>query len=125
MKSYGEEFSNEENKARAENISSISEQKILQQASDILTPELAEEIKLVWEDEGIQKVYQLKSEYNLLDSANYFLNQISTIGNPKYQPTQQDILRTRQKTVGIVETDFKIDNRRVFFIFSETEVQIG
>jgi hypothetical protein len=114
MKSYGEEFSNQENKNRAENISSISEQKILQQASEILTPELAEEIKLVWEDEGVQKVYQLKSEYNLLDSANYFLNQISIIGNPKYQPTQQDILRTRQKTVGIVETDFKIDNRRVF-----------
>ena len=56
------------------------------------------------------------SEYQLNDSAKYFLDQIDTIGSPNFLPTTQDILRSRVKTTGIVEINFKVKdlNFRVF-----------
>ena len=56
------------------------------------------------------------SEYQLNDSAKYFLDQIDTIGKPDYLPSTQDILRSRVKTTGIIEINFKLKdlNFRVF-----------
>lgn len=45
-------------------------------------------------------------EYQLNDSAAYYLNSLDRISHPNYIPTQQDVLRTRVKTTGIVETHF-------------------
>lgn len=45
-------------------------------------------------------------EYQLNDSAAYYLNALDRISRPGYVPTQQDVLRTRVKTTGIVETNF-------------------
>ena len=33
-----------------------------------------------------------------------YLNSLETLGDPKYVPSEQDILRTRVKTTGIIET---------------------
>lgn len=35
-----------------------------------------------------------------------FLNSLDRLGKPNYMPTEQDILRTRVKTTGIVEVHF-------------------
>lgn len=35
-----------------------------------------------------------------------YLNDLDRISQPIYMPTQQDVLRTRVKTTGIVETHF-------------------
>lgn len=45
-------------------------------------------------------------EYQLNDSASYYLNDLDRISQTNYIPTQQDVLRTRVKTTGIVETHF-------------------
>lgn len=45
-------------------------------------------------------------EYQLNDSAAYYLNSLDRISQQNYIPTQQDVLRTRVKTTGIVETHF-------------------
>uniref|UniRef100_A0A8V1A9P8 Guanine nucleotide-binding protein G(i) subunit alpha-2 n=1 Tax=Gallus gallus TaxID=9031 RepID=A0A8V1A9P8_CHICK len=45
-------------------------------------------------------------EYQLNDSAAYYLNDLERIARADYIPTQQDVLRTRVKTTGIVETHF-------------------
>lgn len=37
---------------------------------------------------------------------NSYLNDLERISKPDYIPTQQDVLRTRVKTTGIVETHF-------------------
>lgn len=44
-----------------------------------------------------------------LDSAPYYLSELTRIGKPDWIPTDQDILRSRQRTTGIVETDFTVD----------------
>lgn len=39
-----------------------------------------------------------------------YLDSLDRIGASDYQPTEQDILRTRVKTTGIVETHFTFKN---------------
>lgn len=71
-----------------------------------MTPELAHIMKRLWHDAGVQHCFQRSREYQLNDSASYYLNELDRISQPGYVPTQQDVLRTRVKTTGIVETNF-------------------
>lgn len=71
-----------------------------------ITPALGNLMKSLWYDKGIQHCYMMSSKYQLIDSAGYFLNQLDTISKPSYLPSEQDVLRTRARTLGIVETRF-------------------
>lgn len=70
------------------------------------TPELIQVMGRLWKDKGIQQSFARAREYQLNDSAGYYLAQLDRIGSPDYVPTQQDVLRTRVKTSGIVETHY-------------------
>uniref|UniRef100_A0A8C5JWM1 Guanine nucleotide-binding protein G(i) subunit alpha-1 n=2 Tax=Jaculus jaculus TaxID=51337 RepID=A0A8C5JWM1_JACJA len=71
-----------------------------------MTVELAGVIKRLWKDSGVQACFNRSREYQLNDSAAYYLNDLDRIAQSNYIPTQQDVLRTRVKTTGIVETHF-------------------
>lgn len=71
-----------------------------------LTPELVSLMKKLWCDPGVQQCFGRSREYQLNDSAAYYLNSLDRISHQNYVPTQQDVLRTRVKTTGIVETHF-------------------
>ncbi|MCJ8742940.1 hypothetical protein PDJAM_G00088080 [Pangasius djambal] len=71
-----------------------------------MTAELAGVIKRLWKDGGVQACFSRSREYQLNDSAAYYLNDLDRISQATYIPTQQDVLRTRVKTTGIVETHF-------------------
>ncbi|CAB0007670.1 unnamed protein product [Nesidiocoris tenuis] len=71
-----------------------------------LTPELTQLMKSLWADPGLQLCFARSREYQLNDSAAYYLNSLDRISQPNYIPTQQDVLRTRVKTTGIIETHF-------------------
>ncbi|XP_065307651.1 guanine nucleotide-binding protein G(i) subunit alpha [Dermacentor albipictus] len=71
-----------------------------------ITTELASLMKRLWQDPGVQHCFARSREYQLNDSASYYLNALDRISMPSYTPTQQDVLRTRVKTTGIVETHF-------------------
>lgn len=75
-----------------------------------LTPELANIMKRLWNESGVQHCFSRSREYQLNDSAAYYLNALDRIARPGYVPTQQDVLRTRVKTTGIVETKFSFKN---------------
>lgn len=60
----------------------------------------------VWNDPAIQETYKRSSEFQLSDSAAYYFNKIEEIGAPNYVPNEQDILRSRAKTMGVVEIEF-------------------
>lgn len=72
-----------------------------------ITPDLASSMDKLWRDEGVQKCFERSNEFQLNDSAAYFLNSLPRIAAPDYVPTQQDVLRTRVKTTGIIETKFR------------------
>jgi len=67
-------------------------------------------MKRLWTDEGVQQCFQRSNEYQLNDSAKYFLDDLDRLGRKDYMPTEQDILRTRVKTTGIVEVHFSFKN---------------
>ncbi|KAG6932312.1 G protein subunit alpha 14 [Chelydra serpentina] len=69
-----------------------------------------EAIKKLWADPGIQECYDRRREYQLSDSAKYYLTDIDRIALPSFVPTQQDILRVRVPTTGIIEYPFDLEN---------------
>jgi guanine nucleotide-binding protein G(o) subunit alpha len=79
-------------------------------------PELLAAMKRLWADSGVQVAFSRANEYQLNDSAQYFLDKMDEIAKPDYLPSTQDILRTRVKTTGIVEINFLLKdlNFRVF-----------
>ncbi|KAI2797240.1 hypothetical protein RDWZM_010259 [Blomia tropicalis] len=78
-----------------------------------LTPDLAMIMKKLWNDTGVQECFRRSREYQLNDSAHYYLTSLDRICQVEYVPTQQDVLRTRVKTTGIMEINFKF--RGLFF----------
>jgi len=83
-------------------------------ASSIESGEIPEELWLImknlWNDSGVQACFHRSREYQLNDSAAYFLNALERISQPSYIPSVQDVLKTRIKSSGIIETQFKMKN---------------
>ncbi|ORZ33541.1 guanine nucleotide-binding protein G(o) subunit alpha-like protein [Catenaria anguillulae PL171] len=73
-------------------------------------PGLVAAIKGMLADEGVKTALARAKEYQLNDSAKYYFEHIDRITQPGFTPTDQDILRSRVKTTGIVENTFIIDN---------------
>jgi GTPase SAR1 family protein len=63
----------------------------------------------LWDDPGIQEAYDRRREYQLTDSAKYYLNDVRRLAVPDYLPTEQDILRVRVPTTGIIEYPFDLE----------------
>lgn len=63
-------------------------------------------MRRLWTDPGTKECFERSREYQLNDSASYYLNSLDRVSQPGYIPTQDDVLRTRVKTTGIVETHF-------------------
>lgn len=72
--------------------------------------QFVEAIKALWADSGIQECYDRRREYQLTDSAKYYLDDVDRITQPDYLPTLQDILRVRSPTTGIIEYPFDLDS---------------
>ncbi|CDR39671.1 RHTO0S04e07668g1_1 [Rhodotorula toruloides] len=58
-------------------------------------------------DPACRAVVARGSEVSVPESLPYFLSQLCRLADPRYQPTDQDVLRCRQKTTGVSETTFK------------------
>lgn len=62
----------------------------------------------LWTHPLIQTVFLRRNEFQLNDSAEYYLKQVRTMAAPDWIPTTDDVLHSRVRTTGIVQTDFKI-----------------
>lgn len=67
-------------------------------------------IRRLWADSGIRVCYNRRCEYQLLDSTEYYMNNLDRISSPDYIPTEQDVLRVRFPTTGIHDYSFTIKN---------------
>ncbi|KAK5608818.1 hypothetical protein CRENBAI_019845 [Crenichthys baileyi] len=67
-------------------------------------------IRRLWSDGGIRICYSRRCEYQLLDSTEYYLNNLERISAQDYIPTEQDVLRVRFPTTGIHDYSFTIKN---------------
>jgi GTPase SAR1 family protein len=89
---------------------------VLLNVGKIWTEQLGKNISDLWDDPGIKKTYERRNEFQLDDSAPYFFSNLSRINQSNYIPTESDVLRSRVKTTGIVEMDFKMNNQTVKLI---------
>ncbi|CAH1126934.1 unnamed protein product [Ceutorhynchus assimilis] len=70
----------------------------------------ADAIQDLWNDSGVQECYDRRREYQLTDSAKYYLSDLDRIRAEGYLPSEQDILRARAPTTGILEYPFDLDS---------------
>nr|CAI5864777.1 unnamed protein product [Callosobruchus analis] len=94
-----------------ENRCRYSYEYILNLGPDIptnFTDEYFDHVKTAWSDEGVQRTYERSNEYQLIDSAEHFLNRIDEIRKPDYIPTNQDILFCRITTKSISRIEFEV-----------------
>ncbi|KAI6234629.1 G-protein alpha subunit [Aphelenchoides fujianensis] len=73
-----------------------------------LTEELSAAMQRLWADEGVRECYRRSNEFQIDDSASYFLDNLNRLSAVDYTPTEQDLLRTRIKTTGITEIFFDL-----------------
>ena len=56
----------------------------------------------------MQGMFTRRNEFQLNDSAEYYFQNVERVSAPGYEPTTDDALRSRVRTTGIVQSDFKI-----------------
>ncbi|KAJ3082187.1 guanine nucleotide binding protein, alpha subunit [Rhizoclosmatium globosum] len=83
---------------------------------ETLPDEIVNAVEVVWKDAGIQYCYSRANEFQLVDCCGYFLNRAKEVCNPEYNPTEQDILNTRQMTTTVSETRIMVE-KKIFRIF--------
>jgi len=81
-----------------------------------ISPNLADGIEAFWNDSGTRKMLKRQNEYQLIDSAAYYITHVKRILDPTYQPSEDDVLRVRIQTTGIIETSFMVDNKKFIMV---------
>ncbi|XP_069025899.1 guanine nucleotide-binding protein G(q) subunit alpha-like [Embiotoca jacksoni] len=97
-------YKHEHNEANADIVNGVDVEKV----TTLMKP-YVDALKSLWSDAGIQECYSRKREYQLSDSAKYYLNDLDRIADTAYLPTQQDVLRVRVPTTGIIEYPFDLE----------------
>lgn len=88
-------------------------QKDLEELEDF-TAEEKTKIRTFWSDSGVQKCFERRREFQISDSAEYYLNALDRLWADDYVPTLQDVLRVRVPTTGIVEYTFQMRRDVIF-----------
>jgi guanine nucleotide-binding protein subunit alpha len=90
-------------------VTAECEEIMAQDSSGTIDLAVKDAIAKVWATESAQAAKKRESEFHLLDSAPYFLDKVQDYFTDGFMPTQQDILRTRLTTTGIIETSFMLE----------------
>jgi len=77
-----------------------------------LDPVNVEHFKNLWRDPGIQHTFTNRSKFQINDSAKYFFERLDQISARDFVPNDMDVLRSRVRTLGIVESAFEIDGNK-------------
>jgi GTPase SAR1 family protein len=94
-----------------------SKQAVMDYKCDALVDmKLADHIEHLWRDPGIQRTYERRNNYQLVDSAEYFFLKVKEIAHPDYTPSMDDVLRVRVRTTGIVEQSFVIERNEFLMV---------
>jgi len=87
-----------------------------------LFPSIVEEIKAIWRQRSTRDTLDRKAEFYLLDSAPYFMNRIDEVKMKDYVPTDEDVLKSRKQTTGIVDVEINARLAHDSVIFKITDV---
>ncbi|KAL2873114.1 G-Protein alpha subunit [Colletotrichum sp. CLE4] len=77
-------------------------------AQDPLPRDYLQPVKELWVDGGVKQAIAKGNEFALHDNLAYFCDDLDRIWDASYEPTDQDLLRSRLRTTGITETVFDL-----------------
>lgn len=77
--------------------------------NDPINVPIGNAIKKLWADPGMQTVWSRRSEFQIIESVQYYFNKIDIIKMPDYLPDKDDIVYSRVRTSGIVTERYIID----------------
>ncbi|GAM22076.1 hypothetical protein SAMD00019534_052510, partial [Acytostelium subglobosum LB1] len=84
---------------------------------------IIQDIMTLWQTNEIQHQYTIRengglgsSQYQLNDSASYFLNNLDAYSTETFIPTEQDILRVRTKTTSVKEAEYVFRGLRFMMV---------
>ncbi|KAJ1919256.1 Guanine nucleotide-binding protein alpha-2 subunit [Mycoemilia scoparia] len=78
-----------------------------------ITKRFVTSMEKLWGDPIIPRLMVRSSDFYIMDSAPYFFSNIQRIGKEDYLPTEADVLRSRSKTTGIIETRFTMGHTSI------------
>ena len=61
---------------------------------------MAEAIEILWKEDAIRFIYDLRATMKIDDSCAYFWDNVRRIAAPNYVPNNEDILLVRYRTTG-------------------------
>jgi len=73
---------------------------------------LVQPLSDMFADEGVKEAIDRANEYQLNDSTIYFWERANDLLASDYVPTEQDVLRARVRTTGIVQQNFQIGEKK-------------
>ncbi|GAA5934777.1 guanine nucleotide-binding protein subunit alpha [Sporobolomyces koalae] len=94
-------------------IMSYGDDPVLSAPTGEMEPALARALAQVWAFEGAKEAVEISHEFQLNDSASYYFENLGRLATPGYLPSDQDILRSRVKSVGVAETNLDINGMRL------------
>lgn len=101
------DFSNPDSKDKAQVILNVMAN--ISTYEKCLPTEVVEAFTILWEDQGVRECFSRAYEYQLNDSAPYYFSHMERLLADSYIPTEDDVLRSRVQTTGIIETAFKVN----------------
>jgi len=96
-----------ENKAAADRIAAFTYDENFN-----FTLEIISDIKVLWKNPAIQRTFNCNRDLsangvNLPDCTEYFFNTaLESVLDPNYIPSIEDVIRTRSKTISVVQQEF-------------------
>jgi len=96
-----------------------SEMVLLFDSYESINPEnigdLAVLAKRLWRDKGVKETFSRRSEFQVVDSVGYFLDNLDRVSRRDYEPSNQDILYARRTTQEVSE--FRVKINKMDFVF--------
>ncbi|KAH8735651.1 guanine nucleotide-binding protein alpha-3 subunit [Ilyonectria robusta] len=105
MQQFNIEPQNDENKTHAEFLMEYQAESGPQAQIDA---QVGVAVQSLWEDPARELLMEHQTEFYLMDSAEYFFQEVLRIVAADYLPNEMDVLRARTKTTGIYETRFQM-----------------
>ncbi|KAL0578375.1 hypothetical protein V5O48_003627 [Marasmius crinis-equi] len=105
-------------KVSEENIGHVD---LIENARDIRDGEpfpvtFYEPLKSLWTDPNVQRAWERGNEAALPENMTYFFSSLDRLFEPTYQPSEQDIIHCRARTIGITETTFNLKEHEMLMV---------
>ncbi|EIW86083.1 guanine nucleotide-binding protein alpha-2 subunit [Coniophora puteana RWD-64-598 SS2] len=84
--------------------------------NQVFPPDFFEPLKSPWADKNVQTAYERGNEAALPENLSYFFPDLDRLFEPSYQPTEQDIVQCRARTIGITETTFQLKDHEMLMV---------